>query len=445
MATSHIRSLRVIREASFGSLNASGVPDHTIFDGSEAVIEIDRGTINIYGAHPQNERDDIRSGFHGIPADPETVVDNSGSPIQRLTGQIQLDVTFKSIGTEDPDDVPLLWLLASGLTPLGADPTNAEVTVETGGVAGSFVVADAVAEADLPTGGMIAYMPTGAQAAAFAQVVEKASAGGDTTVEYSPLLPETLATDAVIRSCATFGSLPGRPLGSSLAFRVNIDGGEQAVFGARMSAFTLNSDGRRLRGQITLDFAIAQTAHGSATQARIARAPFRPAGGHVLHTLRAEVSLSDIIETAANAPRVGGRNVICVDEWSVTVTNTLTPVLCWGSILGMTEMEVTERSSEVSLTLSTPNTTIAADYLNRRHRTLAMSFGPAPGMGLIIPAAYLTADPNLRDLGGDLVRQVLTYREGLPLLVAPTAAEAISGDHLANSPILLGFGLTAAE
>lgn len=444
MATSHIRSCRIIQEASFGSLDTeTGLPDRTIFDGvDDLAFDVDRASVSVFGEHPQNERDDIRSGFHGIPADPETIVDANGDPVQRRTGQITLEVTIRSIGTEDPDDVPLLWAIGSGMTPLGY-PTNAEVTVETGGTAGSFVVADAVAAADLPTGGMIAYVPATVGNAAFAQIVEKASDSTDTTVEYSPLLPATLATSDVIRTVATFGSLPGRALDSSVAMRFDGHGWRAYAWGCRMVSLALAGDNRRLRGTIVLEAAIIQTAHDevSGTTNMSAR-PWRPAGGQVLHTLGSEVTLSDVIEGAANAPRVGGRNVLCVDDWSVTITNTLSPITCWGGILGMTDRDVTDRMCEVSLTLSTPAPAVSDAYLNQSHRTLALSWGPAPGMGLILPAAYLTADPQSRDLGGDLVRQVLNYREGLPLTVTPLGGEG--SDHLANSPILLGFGLTPA-
>ncbi|MCB9553498.1 MAG: hypothetical protein H6705_16775 [Myxococcales bacterium] len=440
--TPHIRSLLIVRETTFGSLDENGVPDRTIFDNAIA-WDVDRASIVLAGEHPVGERDEVRAGFHGTPADPETITDGEGAPIQRWTGQLKVDATVRSLGSADPDDVAMMWALASGLTPLGY-PTNAEVEVEGEVGAGQFEVADAVAAADLPTGGLVAYMPAGAGPAAFAQVVKKVSAEGDTTVDLSPLLPKaTLEVGDVIRSAATFGSLPGRDLGQSLAVRADGHDWRGYGWGLRLLSAEFKSDGRRLRASMTFEIAIGQTAHDEvdATAANIAPRPARPAGSVVLHTLGAEVTLSDVIETAANAPRVGGRNVLCVDEWSVKITNTLAPVHCWGSVLGMEEMEVTERTCEVALTLARPTALVAGDFLNRRHRTLALSWGPAPGAGLVLPAAYLTADPNQRELGGDKVRQQLTYREGLPLTVTPLGGE--NADHLANSPILLGWGLTA--
>lgn len=448
MSTSHVRSLRIAQETSFGELDPdSGLPDRTLLgDGGDAVVfDIDLASITTWGAHPQQERDDVRAGFHGVPPDPETVLDGNGDPVQRLTGEITLECTVRSLGTADPDDVAFLWALASGFTPL-AYPTNAEVTVETEVGSAQFAVADAVAAADLPTGGLVAYVPGGVSPASFSQVVGKASDAGETTVSLSPLLSKaTLEVDDVLHTVASFGSLPGRALGPSVAFRADGHGWRAYAHGCRLSKLTLSSEGRRVRASMTFTCALIQTAHDEVdnTASNVDRAPARPTGSSVLHTLGAEVILSDIAETAANAPRIGGRTVICPDEWQVVLTNTLSPVTCWGSILGMTEMEVTQRMAEVSLTLAVPVSAIAADYLNRRHRSLAMSFGPAPGAGLVLPAAYLTADPNLRELGGDRVRQVLAYREGLPLVVTPLAGE--NDDHLANSPIILGFALSPSS
>ncbi len=441
MSTTHLRSLIIVEEDIFGSLDAAtGLPDRTIF-GDGVVWDIDRASITTWGEHPQNDRDDIRAGFHGVPADPETIVDGNGDPIQRRTGEVQVEATVRTFGTADPSTLAWAWALAAGLTPL-AYPTNRSVTVGTEVGSAQFGVPDATA-ADIPTGTMLAYLPGAAGPAAFGAVVKKDSDAGTTTVSVSPVLPKaTLEVDDVIRQCATWGSLPGRTLGKSVAFRGDGHGFRQYAHGCRLRSLALKSEGRRLRATLTFDATIIQSGHDEvdSTGSNIARAPTRPAASQVLHTLGADVTLSDITEGAGDAPRVGGRTVICPDEWSVTITNTLTPVTCWGSILGMSEMEVTDRMCEVSLTLATPLPALADDYLKRQHRTLAMAWGPAPGLGLILPAAYLTADPSGRELGGDRVRQVVTFREGLPLEV--TALPAENDDHLANSPILLGFGLT---
>jgi len=441
MSTTHLRSLLIVEEDSFGELDSdTGLPDRTIFSGGVA-FDVDRASVMTWGEHPHNDRDDIRGGFHGVPADPETIVDGNGDPIQRWQGEVQLEATVRTFGTADPSTLAWAWAMASGMTPL-AYPTNEAVTVETEVGSAQFAVADAVA-ADIPTGTLLAYMPGAAGPAAFAAVVKKVSAAGETTIDLSPLLPKaTLEVDDVVRQTATWGSLPGVALGKSVAFRGDGHGFRQYAHGCRLLTLALKSEGRRLLATLPFDAAIIQSGHDEvdSTGTNIARAPSRPAGSQVLHTLGADVTLSDVVEDAGNAPRVGGRTVICPDEWSVTITNTLTPVTCWGSIMGMTEMEVTQRTCEVSLTLATPLSALAADYLGRKHRTLQMAWGPAPGMGLVLPAAYLTADPSGRELGGDRVRQAVTFREGLPLEVTPLGSE--NADHLANSPILIGFGLT---
>lgn len=440
--TSAIRSL-LIKQAptDFDELDADTGQPSRDFSGAIA-WDVDRASITTYGEHAANERDDIRSGFHGVPPDAETIVDDEGAPIERRTGQVQVDLTLRTLGPVDPADVPFLWALGTGLTPLGY-PNAAAVTVATEVGSGQFSVADAIAAADLPTGGMVAYMPT-VGPAAFSAIVKKVSAAGATTVDLSPLLPKaTLEEDDVVRTCAVFGSLPGRALGPAVDIRADGHGWRSYAFRCRLESAVIKSEGRRLRATLTFVPALIQTAHSEvdSTGSNIARAPSRVAGSAVLHTLGAAVTLSDRIEDATNAPRIGGRTVICPDEWQVTITNTLSPDTCWGTVLGMSDMSVTQRTCEVALTLADPVAAVAGDFKARAHRSLAMSWGPLPGMGLILPAAYLTADPGARELGGDRVRQVLNYREGLPLTVTALGGEGT--DHLANSPILLGLGLTA--
>jgi hypothetical protein len=82
----------------------------------------------------------------------------------------------------------------------------------------------------------------------------------------------------------------------------------------------------------------------------------------------------------------------------------------------MADMEVTDVNVEASLTLCNIQSLVENDYKNGVPRSLMLSFGPTgagEGGFIYIPSAVMTSDPNLRDLGGDVIKQVLNYKVGL--------------------------------
>ena len=119
--------------------------------------------------------------------------------------------------------------------------------------------------------------------------------------------------------------------------------------------------------------------------------------------------------TNGTAGETQGRTAIDVEDFSLTLTNTLTPLGYSNSILAMSNMDISDVSIELSLTLSTVNTTVKNDYLNRVVRQVLVGTGPVGnglGCAIMLPAAMLTADPNVYDVSGnDIVRQTLTYSQ----------------------------------
>ena len=75
----------------------------------------------------------------------------------------------------------------------------------------------------------------------------------------------------------------------------------------------------------------------------------------------------------------------------------------------MSNMDISDVSVELSLTLSTINNTIADDYFNRTVRQVLVGTGPqgdGQGCAIMLPAAQLTNDPSAFDVSGnDIVRQ----------------------------------------
>jgi hypothetical protein len=103
------------------------------------------------------------------------------------------------------------------------------------------------------------------------------------------------------------------------------------------------------------------------------------------------------------------------EDFSLTVTNTLTPMGHSNSILAMSDMEISDVVVELTMTLSTPLTLINDDFFNRTLRQVVIGTGPiGDGLGcaIMLPAAQLAVDPSAYDVSGnDIVRQQLTYNQ----------------------------------
>ena len=95
MATT-IRSLGLVVESSFGSLDANGLPDKTL---TYVSIPCERDPIVLYGDDlPMSERNEARDGSFQFPPEPDTVY-SSGSRVQRRTGTVSLRCDLTTIGS----------------------------------------------------------------------------------------------------------------------------------------------------------------------------------------------------------------------------------------------------------------------------------------------------------------------------------------------------------
>jgi len=167
-------------------------------------------------------------------------------------------------------------------------------------------------------------------------------------------------------------------------------------------------------GDFTYQSALIQDDHGSAVgpiePTYNAGAPPFFRNSYVVISSASPSSLTN----ATTADAVGRIAVDC-EDFSLTVTNTLTPLGHSESILAMSDMEITDVNVELTLTLSTVNTTIANDYFNRTVRQVLVGTGPSAdgeGCAIMIPAAQLADDPSKYDVSGnDIVRQTLVYNQ----------------------------------
>ena len=96
-----------------------------------------------------------------------------------------------------------------------------------------------------------------------------------------------------------------------------------------------------------------------------------------------------------------GRLALDAEEFSLTLTNTLTPMGHSNSIIAMSDMEISDVVVELSLTLSSVNTTISSDFFNRTVRQIIVGTGPqGDGLGcaLMLPAIIVLSYVQLKTL-----------------------------------------------
>lgn len=406
MSVTH-RSLSVAVESSFGSLSSTtGLPDNSGL--SFTSIPCERDPIIVYGDPVVSERNDARDGTFGYAPEPDTVW-ASGSRVRRRTGQVTLKLDLTTVGSAIPNYEAnyLGKLLAGGFesvyTNTGTDSITAisDVNTFTPTTGSNYI-----------SGGLIG---VGINGRAEYSAVTDADVAGDVTV--SPAFSsgftgtptaQLLQTWYVPQQAAELGSTR-----YSLSFRVDGVNFRSYAYGCRLESMTLSLDNGRVMADLTYQAALIQDDHASAVgpiePSYNSGAPCFFRGSYAVISSGSPTSLTD-----ASTGDTLGRIALDVDDFTLTVTNTLTPKGHSNSILAMSDMEVTDVDIELTLTLSNVNTTINNDFFNRTLRQVLVGFGPlANGQGgaFQIPAAYLTVDPSKYDpSGNDIVRQQLTYK-----------------------------------
>jgi len=428
MAVTH-RSLSVAVESSFGSLSAStGLPDNSGL--TYVSIPCERDPIIIPGEPVVSERLDARDGNYVLPAEPDTVW-SSGSRVRRRTGQVVCRVDLTTVGTSADTYAAnyLGYLLGAGLkTQLPSVLSDTVTAVD----ANTYTPSSAPTSADVGT--LISTSLNGR--AEYSAITDDADASSDVTI--SPAFSASGYTS--VRGLQTW-YIPGRTATGdrehSLSFRIDGVNFRSFAYGCVLESMNITLDNGRLMAELTYQAALIQDDHASAvgpiepTYNSGAPAFFR--GAYVVASSTSPTSL-----TNATTGDTLGRLALDAEDFSLTLTNTLTPMGHSNSILAMSDMEISDVVVELSLTLSTVNTTIKDDFFNRTVRQILVGTGPqGDGLGcaIMLPAAALTVDPNVYDVSGnDIVRQQLTYSQS-----------RFGGDvvetNAANSPFRLGLGI----
>ena len=429
MSVTH-RSISVATESSFGSL-VDGLPSYSGLTYTSVPCE--RDPIIVYGDVVVSERNDARDGTYSLPPEPDTVW-SGGSRVRRRTGtvEIRLDLTTVGSSVNNYSSNYLGELLGAGfLTQAGLTHSDAvtsvvdvnnftPTTTSTNYVTGSIIGAD--------LGGRAEYSS-----------VTDNNVSGDVSV--SPAFSSSFTGTPTMRLLQTWYCPTRDNLGTtqhSLSFRVDGVDFRSYAYGCRLESMTLSLDNGRVMADLVYQAAIIQDDHGNAVgpvePSYNSGAPCFFRGSYVVISDAAPTSLTDVGSTGDTLGRIS----LDVEDFTLTITNTLTPIGHSNSILAMRDMEVSDVDVELSLTVTTPNTTINNDFFNRQLRQVLVGFGPiAAGQGgaFMLPAAYLTNDPSKYDpSGNDIVRQPLTYK------VSRFGGDVADTFDVYNSPFRLALG-----
>lgn len=428
MAVTH-RSIGVATETIFGSLDTStNLPTPA---GAYVSIPCEMDPIIIYGDVVASERNDTRDGSYFVPPEPDTVF-SSGSRVRRRTGQVQLRLDLTTIGSSANTYASnyLGYLLGAGFLTQVSAITSASASSITD--VNNFGMSGATS-ADIGT--LLSTVINGKCEYSAITDVD----GTDITV--SPAFSSGFTGTPILRGTQTW--YPGSRGATgfkvhSLTFRVDGINFKTFAYGCVLETLAISLDNGRLMADLTYQSACIQDDHGTAT------GPIEPVynGGTPPFFRNAYVVVSSTSPTSlTNASGSGdalARTELDCEDFSLTVTNTLTPLGNSESILAMTGYDISNVDVELSLTLSTVNTTIANDYFNRTVRQVLVGTGPiadGEGCAIMLPAAQLANDPSAYDVSGnDIVRQTLTYKQS-----------RYGGDtvetNAANSPFRLSLGI----
>jgi hypothetical protein len=430
MSVTH-RSIGVINESTFGSLDSTtGLPSTS---GLTFVsIPCERDPIIIYGEPVASERNDARDGSYGLPPEPDTVY-SSGSRVRRRTGQvvIQLDLTTIGSAADNYDTNYLGYLLGAGFKTAKHSFTSDTPT----GVANVNLFTPTTAESDFAIGGLLNVEVAGRSE--YTAVTNNDESGA---VSISPALSALTPSDTV-RAMQTW--YPGSRTNtgekvSSVAFQVNGVDFRTNCFGCVLESLSITLDNGRVMGEFTFQSACIQDDHGNAA------GPVEPSyntgappffrGSYVVVSSTSPTSLTNASGTGDKL----ARTKLDCEDFTLTITNTLTPLGHSDSILAMSEMEISDVDVELNLTLTTLNTTINSDYFNRTVRQVLVGTGPngdGKGCAFMLPAAYLTNDPSAYDVSGnDIVRQTLNYKQS-------RFGGDVSESGAGNSPLRIALGV----
>lgn len=430
MSVTH-RSISVATESTFGSIDSSsGLPAN----GALSFISLpcEKDPIVIYGDIVVNERSEARDGPHGLPPEPDTVY-SAGSRVQRRTGQVQITMDFTTVGSAANTyaSTGLGMLLNAGF--LTSIPLFTSADTVTGDDVNFFT--PTTTNTNYKIGGLVGSIIAGR--CEYAGITSN-NRGGAGKIGVSPAFSDEPSTIYPMQTWYTPTSTSSGQVTSSLCFRIDGVNFRTYAYGCKLVSLNISVTNGRLLGQFTFQSALIQDDHANAT------GPIEPVvlSGATQHFRNAYAIVSSpVTYSRTNVVGTTGeeldRIALDAEGFTFNIVNTLTPKGFSNNILTMSDMEVTNLDVECSLTLSSVKTDLIDDFKDRVVRQVLIGTGPignGQGMALLIPAGYLTVDPNKYDVSGEIVKQTLTYKQ-------TRFGGDVGTTQPANTPIRLALGI----
>jgi len=426
--TPHIKSLNVAIETTFGSVDvATGLVDASAIIGYVS-IECERAPILVIGETPVNERPDTRTEFYVHAPEPDTACDTSGNPIPRRTGQLTIDMVHRMVGSAttfaDYAAMPIGMLFNSvfrSTVPPGAltDTIGAGVSVTefTPGILGNFADGIMICQAQDGVG-------------EYSYVTDASGAN----VIMSPAMAN--APTGTMRIGTTFTpATQFNQLGPSLAFRGDGDGFRWYATGCRPSSVSITADPRMVKMSWTIECSHIYDDNGNAAVSEPVIGD-----GCVAHMLQARTVVSTAAVNGVAAPAAEARTEMIVDDFSASLTWTLASRGTSSTPIGVADLEVTDFVAEVDLMASIACAPLTQDtFLRRELHSVSVGLSNVAagnGLNIYLPAAALQADPNIRDLSGDIIRHHYLFKQSGPWTGDATGTASSPG----GKPFRIGLG-----
>ena len=414
MATKHIASIAVATEATYANILATtGVPSTAglVFAGMEI---LDRAQLMPPGEPVLTERTGTRTGLYGMAPEPSTINDAAGDPIKRRRGTVVVDVPWRPIGDGSTiatyAALPLQRILLTGMESALKSDTVADIIVSSADVnTVTVTTAGDFSEGHLvrwPKSGRLEYSAITDMVAAVATLSPAMSA-----VLSGNLYP--MRTNYIPASGA-----PNAGVNVSVALRLDGDGWRSYCYGCTLTqlVITTDPDTHMERASLTLDCAHIVDDHANAETCLPTYA-----AGHICHQLESYLVVGATGWTTLGgptAPAAQDRATLCVDSFTLTVDFTRGFGVCGENITGRSGSEVSNVAVSLEVVAGGVTAAYDADLWAGTYRNIILGFsGGTPdtageGCCIMIPAAFLTVDPSLRDAGADHLRTKLMWSAG---------------------------------
>lgn len=414
-------------------------PDVSLIADSFTPFQAARASVAHTGDPVLVDMDMTAGDFYQPAAEPDTLDDDGGDPIEYRMGDGTISLLPHSMPTADgtwPDHHRLAFgkLLGSGCQIRDAIVTRF-LTATGSGSSVDFTVAAVPADVLV---GQVLTRSVGERV--YGSMVVQKQAG-----QLDMLMPlgAAIAENDIVRCAQTYEFGKGESLGPSVAVRHDFAGSREYALGGRWTELTFTMNKRVVQCDLAMSYDLIVDASDDAAVVAGTNTdtiPYEPPGRRVYTWAGTRPQLStapsfDRTDNTLVAPVTLAGVVLDVDEITVKVTNTLGRQGSWDG-LGPGPRKVASTDVEITLLLSSlpaGHNALRSSLWQawKNYRALSLPIGPTGQHGgcWIAPGAVLKTDIRKLDAGKELFRVPLTFGVG------PNITELSGG----TAPLKLGL------